>query len=145
VQQHRLLLGLLLATAACVSPARTFAAYEDKAVDTARSALSEARTAILTAELARDERLFGPTISIQLQEAEIGATSSRDTFASIQPPDESSDALRTELLPLLDEAEELVSRMRIAARRGDTEEVVRLAGALTDAADAIDRFEEQHA
>jgi hypothetical protein len=146
VRRHRAVsLGLLLTAAACVSPVLNFAAYEDKALDTARSALSEARTAILAAELARTDRLFGPTISIQLQEAEIGATSTRDTFASIQPPDDASDVLRAQLLPMLDEAEELVSQMRIAARRGDTDDVVRLAGLLTQAAEAIERFEAQHA
>ena len=106
-----------LAASACVAPAQSFSAYESKAVDSAESATSDAGSAILAAGLAADGRLEVATTSLILQDAEIGATSTADTFASIQPPDGASDALRAELLPRLRSAADTIGLMRIAARR----------------------------
>ena len=79
----------LAMAAACVAPARTFDDFEGKAVTSAESAASEARTAILTSSVAERSRLPGPTTSVIVAEAAVGASSVRDTFASIQPPDRS--------------------------------------------------------
>jgi hypothetical protein len=128
----------------CVSPTRDFAAYEDKAADTAASALSQARTAILVAHIAGQGSLFAPNVSVQLQEAEIGAATSRDVFASIQPPDEASDEVRAELMPLLMSAADQISHMRIAARRRDVDEVVHLSIPLSHIADELESFDERH-
>jgi hypothetical protein len=113
-------------------------------VDTAASALSQARTAILSAEIAAGGELFAPNLSVQLQEAESGAVTSRDVFASIQPPDRASDQLRAELLPLLADVADQISQMRIAARRSDLAEAVRLVQPLSETADRLERFDERH-
>jgi hypothetical protein len=127
-----------------VSPARDFAAYRDKAVDSAASSLSQARTAILTAQLANADGLFAPNVSVQLAAAESGAITSRDVFASIQPPDAPSDRLRAVLLPLLTEVVDQIAMMRIAARRNDLRAITPLVGPLSEAADRLERFSEPY-
>ena len=60
--------ALLIALAACtthpVGPARTFDAYEGKAVTTAEAALSAAETVRLAAETAGLGHAFGPYLSV---------------------------------------------------------------------------------
>jgi hypothetical protein len=127
-----------------VAPARSFDAYEGKAASTAASALSDVRTAILVARVVERDGVFAPQVSVTLGEADTGVTSAEGTFSSIQPPDPASDQLRTQLLDLLRRAQDGVSAMRIAARRGDLPSVVKLAGALTPIGDALERFESEH-
>jgi hypothetical protein len=139
-----LVLLAILAAGSCVAPARSFDAYESKAVDSAESALSQARAAILTAELTHRGRLFAPLVSVQLQEAEVGAETAASTFASVQPPDTPSDALRGELLPLLERAATLIADLRIEARRDDLAEVARGSAPLEPVADRLERFVAEH-
>jgi hypothetical protein len=128
----------------CVAPARSFRAYEGKAASTAASALSDVRTAILVASVVRRDGAFAPQVSVALAEADTGVASTEGTFSSIQPPDPASDNLRTQLLELLRRAEDGVSAMRIAARRGDLAAVARLAASLVPTGDALERFESEH-
>jgi hypothetical protein len=129
---------------ACVAPARTFDDFEGKAVNSAESAASEARTAILTSSVAERSRIPGPTASVIVAEAAVGATSVRDTFASIQPPDPQSDALRAELLPVLGQAAGLIDSMRIAARRSDAQTMAAIGAELEPVATTLERFVEDH-
>jgi len=134
-----------LATAAgCVAPARTFDDFEGKAVTSAESAASQTRTAILTSSVSERSRLPGPTASVIVAEAAAGATSVRDTFASIQPPDPESDALRAELLPVLEQAADLIASMRIAARRSDAQAMAAIGAELQPVAVNLERFVEDH-
>lgn len=127
-----------------MAPARSFAAYEGKAASTAASALSDVRTAILVARVVERNGVFAPQVSVALGEADTGVTSAAGTFSSIQPPDAASDQLRSQLLDLLRRAQDGLSAMRIAARRGDLPTVVGLAGALGPIGDALERFESEH-
>jgi hypothetical protein len=116
------LLVSLLATG-CVShpvgPARTFASYEAKARTTAESARSAVATVRLLADASKRSRVFGPYASISVSEQEDALRGVEGTFASIQPPDSSSDALRDDLETLLTTAIEHVTAVRIDVRRGD--------------------------
>ena len=134
----------LAMASACVAPARTFDDFEGKAVTSAESAASDARTAILTASVAERSRLPGPTTSVIVAEAAVGASSVRDTFASIQPPDAESDALRVELLPVLGRGADLIASMRIAARRSDAETMAAIGVDLEAVATTLERFVEDH-
>ena len=134
----------LALASACVAPARTFEDFEGKAVTSAESAASEARTAILTSSVAERSRLPGPTTSVIVAEAAVGASSVRDTFASIQPPDPESDALRAELLPVLGRAADLIASMRIAARRSDEQTMAAIGADLEPVADTLERFVDDH-
>ena len=77
-------------------------------------------------------------------EAAVGATSARDTFASIQPPDPESDALRAELLPVLGQAADLIASMRIAARRSDAQTMAAIGAELEPVATTLERFVDDH-
>jgi hypothetical protein len=133
-----------LVAVSCVGPARSFAVYQAKAVDSADSAVSNARTGVLTARLVDEDRTFAPLTTVQLEQAALGAETAAGTFASIQPPDARSDAVRASLLPLLRRAAALLAQMRIAARRTDGGEVVRLATPLAAIADRLDAFSRAH-
>ena len=139
-----LAVAALAMAAACVAPARTFDDFEGKAVTSAESAASEARTAILTSSVAEGSRIPGPTASVIVAEAAVGATSARDTFASIQPPDPESDALRAELLPVLGQAADLIASIRIAARRSDAQTMAAIGAELEPVATTLERFVDDH-
>lgn len=101
-----------------VGPARTFGKYESKARTTAKSALSEVQTARLMAVTSTDDRSFGPYTGTVLSDAEESLNGLAGTFGSIQPPDTQADDLRDALETILGDAEEHVTTLRIAARRG---------------------------
>jgi hypothetical protein len=115
------LLVLGLATG-CVShpvgPARTFESYEDKAATTAEAALSAVSTTILAAQVGTDGDAWGPYLSILVSEQEDEIVGVQGTFASVQPPDARSDALRTQLDDILQPAVDHVTDVRLTVRRG---------------------------
>jgi len=115
------LLVLALATG-CVShpvgPARTFESYEDKAATTAEAALSAVSTTILAAQVGTDGDAWGPYLSILVSEQEDEIVGVQGTFASVQPPDARSDALRTQLDDILQPAVDHVTDVRLTVRRG---------------------------
>lgn len=128
-----------------ISPARTFDAYEHKATGTAASVLSAVQTARIGARVATDGDAFGPYVSVLLSEAEQDASNAHSTFDSIQPPDRDSDRVRRELGRVLARADEHLSTLRIAARRGELHELERLALPLGPVARQLDRFIARHA
>ena len=138
------LLVAVLVSVGCSLPATTFDAYEDKAIHAAEDVLSQARTAVLAADLARRDRTFPVSVAVQLEEAETAAVGANDEFAAILPPDQRSEALRRELLPLLEDAADLIARMRFEARRGDVTALVGLADTLAEPADRIDAWVASH-
>jgi hypothetical protein len=140
-------LGIALGTLAlsgCVGPAPDDAAYESKAVLTAQTALSAARTALLTTRTHADDRLPRTYLEPVLVNAEQTLGSVRATFDSVQPPATSAaDELRAALDPLLESAASDVTELRIAARRGQTSalgDTVDLSGV----ADQLEAFTEEH-
>jgi hypothetical protein len=138
---------VVFAAAGCVqivSPARTFDAYEHKAKDTAESVLSSVQTARLGARVGTDGDAFGPYVSVLLSEAEDGASHAHATFDSVQPPDARSDRLRVRLGRLLTRADDHLSELRIAARRGELGSLARVARPLTPLARELERFVSRH-
>jgi hypothetical protein len=141
--------GLLAAVALFVglhpvSPARTFAAYQNKAKDTAESARSSVQTARLTAQLASRGKLYGTYTSVVLSETDSALGGTTATFDGIQPPDHHSDELRSELDALLARSSDVVSRLRIAARRGEITTLDREAAPLDRLARDLDAFIQAH-
>jgi hypothetical protein len=124
----------------CVAPARTDSTYQAKAADTADAVVSAARTALLAARVAGAERSFAKTTAVVVADAEGDATSARDAFASIQPPDAESDALRRRLLPDVERAVDLIELVRIAARRAEADRLTQAAAPLSALADRLERF-----
>ena len=127
-----------------VGPARTFSKYEGKAATTAKAALSAVNTAKLVADGATRHRLFGPYVGTVIGEAEDDVSGVLGTFSSIQPPNRDADDLRAELTQLLNDAEDHLSTLRIAARRGDISHLAAIARQLSDDADKLDKFQQDH-
>jgi hypothetical protein len=127
-----------------IGPARTFGKYEGKAVTTAESALSAVATAKMVSAGAVRHHLFGSYVGLSLGESEDAVAGLAGTFASIQPPDHHADALRSELADLLSDAEDHLSALRIAARRGQLAQLVDLAQPLDDDTSKLDAFVKSH-
>jgi hypothetical protein len=134
------LFAVVAVTASCVAPARTLADYEAKAADTAAAVVSAARTVVLTARLAAAGRSFWATVAVTVADAEVDAASARDAFASIQPPDEASDAIRRRVLPVVERAVRVIELVRIAARRDELDGLPAIARPLEPIASSLERF-----
>jgi hypothetical protein len=132
-------LALGLAATSCTGPALTSSAYASKAANTAEAVVSAARTVLIAARTGDDGDSFSRTIAVAVEEAEADAGAARDTFASIQPPDEAADELRAALLPTVERAVDVIGQVRIAARRADPN-LSAIAAPLDELADALDAF-----
>jgi hypothetical protein len=126
------------------TPARTYDAYELKAKDTAESVLSSVETARLVARVGTDGGAFGPYVSVSLSEAETAVDGAAASFAGLQPPDARADRLRTRLTAITDEAHDIVSGLRIDARRGQLDGLTRTARPLAGVSARLERFIAQH-
>lgn len=115
-----LLAALLLASGACVGPARTQESYREKAANSAEAMLSNVETAQLVTELSLGGNTFSRYLSLVLSESEVAADAIADAFATVQPPGgDDMDALRSDLNALLSEATTVLGELRVAAYRGD--------------------------
>jgi light-regulated signal transduction histidine kinase (bacteriophytochrome) len=130
----------LLASTACVGPARTHNDFQLKAKSTAETTLSAVGTTQLVVRLAADDRAFANYLSVLIGDAEEEATSAQATFDSIQPPNEDSDALRSQLDELLSTANDAIAEVRIAVRRGQLSEVATDADELAQIAKDLNSF-----
>jgi hypothetical protein len=129
----------------CVGPAPDDAAYEAKAAQTAQSALSAARTALLSSRTFLDDRLTSAYLDPVLTAAEQTLGSVRTTFDSVQPPPTAaSDDLRSTLDPLLESAGSDLTELRIAARRDRTGALGSTADHLSKTADQLEAFAAEH-
>jgi hypothetical protein len=139
--------ALLGAAAGCfqpVGPARTFHDYELKAESTAKAARSAVETARLAVQVATNGDAFPPFVSVLLSEAETDASNAQSTFEGIQPPDARADALRDRLGRILDRTGDVLSTLRISARRADLERLEREAAPLPRLSTRLDRFAKAH-
>jgi type II secretory pathway pseudopilin PulG len=123
-----------------MTPARTADDYAHKAKDTAQSVLSSVQTARLAARAGSRGDAFGPYVSVMLSESEDAVSKAHDSFDRVQPPDEWSDRTRTHLGRLLDRSSQLVSELRISARRGEIARLERQARPLRPLATQLERF-----
>jgi hypothetical protein len=138
---------LVVAAGGCfqpVGPARTFHDYELKAESTAKGVRSSVETAELAVKVATEDKAFPPFVSVLLSEAETGAANSQGTFEGIQPPDHHADRLRTRLASLLTKTADVLSTLRITARRAQLEHLDRQAKPLHALSRQLDRFAKAH-
>jgi hypothetical protein len=127
-----------------VGPARTFGAYEAKAVTTAESARSAVQTVRLAAEAGDDHGGFGPYLSVTVSDSEEALAGAQDTFRSVQSPNEDGDALGDELDGILGSSLTHVTEVRTALRRGQLSGLRDVASPLVDDSAALKRFVEDH-
>jgi hypothetical protein len=136
---------LALLLTGCVTPAPTTSAYAGKAANTAQTAVSAVRTALLAEDAYARGRLTSAYLETTLVDAEDSLGSVRTTFDSVQPPDtRAADDLRGELDPLLEQAGSGLTDLRIAARRADARALASSAADLTGVADQLDAFAQEH-
>jgi len=118
-------------------------AYEKKAADAASEVVAAARTAQLAARAADEGGTFQRTASVTIADAEGDAAAARDAFAAAQPPDAAADQVRSQVLPGLEEAVEVIGLVRIASQRGGGS-LEQVAAPLTDLAADLDAFASAH-
>jgi hypothetical protein len=135
---------VVVTLAACVAPARTRSDYESAAGSTADVVLGSVRTASLIINVAREGNGFWPYAAVTLSDAEGAAASASGTFLAIQPPDGASDAVRAHLSHVLDEADDVLSLARIAARRERLTDLVTLAPRLSELGATLERIVERY-
>ncbi len=134
-----------LGLAGCVhnvtGPVRTPTTYEHKAANTAGTAASSVATVDLAMQTAQKGDAFATYLSVLISNAEdeLGATTS--TFSAIQPPDDSSLAVRAELLDILSGATDAVAAARIAVRNSTDADYAQLIDALNVSAERLRDFE----
>ncbi len=146
--KRAVLAAVALLTAGCVShpvgPARTFETYEDKAATTAEAALSAVSTTMLAARVGTDGKAWGPYLSVLVSEQEDDIVGVQGTFASVQPPDARSDALRDQLDAILQPAVDHVTQVRITVRRGRLDDLASVAQPLDDDQRQLKAFLDDH-
>jgi hypothetical protein len=123
-----------------VGPARTLDDYERKARTTAHAAQSAVETVLLLAQTAADGNAFGPYTGVSISEQEDAMAAVQGDFGSIQPPDDRADKLRDQLNEILGTAMDDIAAVRIAARRGQLDDLDQIAEPLADDSDALDQF-----
>jgi hypothetical protein len=123
-----------------MTPARTADDFRHKAKDTAESVLSSVQTARLVAGAGTDGDAFGPYVSVVLSESEVGADKAQSSFESIQPPDHFSDLTRARLTRLIQRSSDVLSQLRITARRGELDRLERQARPLRHLARQLRAF-----
>jgi hypothetical protein len=137
--------GLVAAMLVLLGGCASTAQFESEAGRTAQDGVSEIRTALIAARAGLDGNLPDAYLTTVLEDAEDALSSAQESFRSLQPPaDAEADRLRTELSMLLTRGLDGVARLRIAAQRGDTQQVAATAAELGPVADALDRFEQEH-
>jgi hypothetical protein len=127
--------------AACTGPARTRADYRLKARHSAQEAQSAVATSEMAARLVKDRGAFSAYIAVVLSNAEGDASSVEATFGSIQPPDRTSDRLRSELSPVLNDVVDTIAGLRIAARRHEWSSLLDRSRKLAELGRSLRRFE----
>ncbi|HZP28584.1 MAG TPA: hypothetical protein VFC99_06505 [Acidimicrobiia bacterium] len=136
--------SLVLLCSGCVLPARSSAAFEGKAVESAKTAAGAVATARLCARQASSGKLTAAFASVTMADAEKDANDAQSSFDSIQPPDHRSDRLRDRLDSILSKAVSALARLRIDARRGHLAQLEHRARALQTIAKRLEQFQQAH-
>lgn len=137
-----LLAALALVVTACVGPTPTTGTYREHAAGALEDMVEVTATLELVAENARRDRLVPTFATVLAREQEERAAHAHAAFASRQPP-AGTDALRDEVLDLLDEAQGLAEDARILADRGELEELGEMTSTLGHLHDRLERREHE--
>ena len=122
-------------------PVRTPTTYEHKAAATASTAASSVATVDLAMQTAEAGDAFATYLSVLISNAEDELAATTSTFSAIEPPDDSSLAVRAELLDILSDATDAVAAARIAVRNSTDADYAELIDALNQAGNRLQDFE----
>lgn len=137
-----LALGATLALTGCVGPSRTDSDYQSKASNTISSAASAVQTARVAVVAERKGNAPGTYLSVILGESEETVSGVQGQFDSVQPPSTNGDKLRTKVDGLLTQADDVLSQLRIAVRRGQLDRLAKIAEPLDKLSQQMDQFEQ---
>ncbi len=137
--------GAVLVLACCLTACAPGTPDDDSWRIDAQRAVSDAASAVHTAELAlrlrEDDRVFDRYLQTVLVDAEAGVSRAGDMIGSKQPPRGERERYDT-VTGQLDEAASLVSTARIAVVDRETDRYPALADRLADAASALQDLED---
>ena len=105
---------------------------------------SSVGTALLGADLARQHKATEGYLSVLLGAAEQDSESVQGTFDSVQPPSARADALHDQLDKLLSDAISGLTALRVAARRGQLDQLPRLAAQLHPTLQGLQAFSDRY-
>lgn len=92
--------------------------------EAASSSVESTASAAGTVQLAVDHWLRGDlprrSAEVLVRDAESGVVGADDDFRAVDPPDASSDRVRSEVTPVLGDCRDVVAGLRIALGRDDT-------------------------
>jgi hypothetical protein len=128
----------------CTTNSPGSAGYESRTATTAEKMVSPVATGALLAQLGGEGNLFGPYAKTATTGALDEAESVQSSFSHIQPPDERSDRIRTELARLLQRSTNELTALRIAARKGNLEALGRFERPLSRLARQLEQFQKAH-
>jgi hypothetical protein len=132
-------------TCGCAGPASATRDYAAGAAQSAADAVSAGRTAVVAVDTYQGGRLPAAALEVLLHSSEESLTSTATSFASEQPPPTAvADAVRSTLQDLLTSAGQQTARLRIAARRGQSDKMSASRDALAVACDRLATFEREH-
>lgn len=140
---RRLLASLataLLLTSGCVVASPDADTYEDAAASTLGTTISEVATVQKLIELLHDGDIPRPAVVAQLRHSEEGVSRVAAGFGSLNPPRE-QDLLSEQAAQLLDEAESMLQRARVAVHRSSTGEYQQIAQDLGTLATQLEELE----
>jgi phosphate uptake regulator len=129
-----------VALASCAPTARTPGPYRAHAIRADEAVHSAVASDLLVIHAAAAGHTTAAYVSEATSQAEDDAASAASSFLSIQPPDDQSEKLRTELSTLFDRAQSALGDARIAGRRGDTDALTASASDLEQVAKRLVDF-----
>jgi hypothetical protein len=124
----------------CVPASPNVDTYDDEAMRTAGTAVSEVRTVERLLELLEQDRILRPTVVAQMRYSEDALATTTTSFSGLNPP-EARDPLADRLGGLLDQAEQLVMDARVAVERRDVGDYTAIARRLESTAKKLKAVE----
>jgi hypothetical protein len=134
---------LVVATAGCVSPARSEPSYRGKATSAVQAAASAVATGLLVVQQDRQKKVLGTYADEVVSAAETSIGSISASFGSVQPPDQQSDAVRDSVTDVISTAQNALGHARIAVRRSDRPALAASEAELRSVAKALDQAEKE--
>jgi hypothetical protein len=122
-----------------VAPPRDASAYRDRASESAQTLRSQVQTAKIWAQAVADGKALGRSAAVGLDDNEKQAQAAASRFSAYDPP-RGTDDVRSEFTSLASAVTDELARLRIAAQRGDWDEVRRAPPRLDRLAAQLGKF-----
>lgn len=121
------------------APPRSADSYRERAAATLESLRSHVQTARLWEQSEQRDDAFRTSATVGLEEAEADANKTASKFEGYEPPS-GTDDIRSEVSAVATDTTDLLSRLRIAAHRGDWDAVHENARSLEPLAERLEQL-----